>query len=130
MSPGLLSWPTLTTCSSTPSSDQKGPLGSRAPWLCQGTHFPPVWSFSLAPPSESPEAPTTQGKLSAVSWEGLCGVKWKKQEVPVGPPTHNTVASTRLLTASLWMGPGWVQGPHCMSWFSSHPSAAYTGVSH
>ncbi|MXQ80051.1 hypothetical protein E5288_WYG013695 [Bos mutus] len=30
----------------------------------------------------SPGAPTTQGKLSAVSWEGLCGVKWKKQEIP------------------------------------------------
>ena len=45
-----------------------------------------------------------------------------------GPPTHSTVASTRLLTASLWMGPGWVQGPHCVSWFLSHPSAAYRGL--
>ena len=47
----------------------------------------------------------------------------------MGPPTHSTMASTHLLTSSHWMGPGWVKGPHCMSWFSSYPSAAHGGVS-
>ena len=35
----------------------------------------------------------------------------------MGPPTHSTAASTRLPTSSLWMGPGWVQGP------TVHPSS-------
>ena len=98
------------TCSSTPRSDQKGPLGPRAPGsVC---HSPPAWPVSLTAPAGSPGASTAWGRLPALSWGGLRGVRFKKQQVPVGPPTHSTAASTRLPTSSLWMGPGGPRGSH------------------
>ena len=112
MSPGPLSWVTLTTCSSTPCSDQKSPPWAlNPPRLCPGAHSPLAWPVPLTAPAGSPGAPTTRGRLSALSWGGLRGVRFKKQQVLVGPPTHSTAASTRLPTSFLWMGPGWVQGP-------------------
>ena len=33
------------------------------------------------------ELPPPLGRLSAVSWGGLSGVRWKEQEVPMRPPT-------------------------------------------
>ena len=93
-----------------------------------GRSLPTAWSFPLTSPAGSPGAPPDQGRLSALSWGGLHGVRCKNQQVPVGPPTRSTAASACLLTSSLWMGPGWAQGPHCVSWFSSHPSAAHGGV--
>ena len=91
---------------------EKPPLGSEPPpWLCLGAHSPLAWPVPLTAPAGSPGAPTTRGRLSALSWGGLRGVRFKKQQVLVGPPTHSTAASTRLPTSFLWMGPGWVQGP-------------------
>ena len=83
-------------------SDNKGPLGSRAPWLCLGTHPPLAWPFPLRAPAGSAGAPTAQGRLSAVLGRPHA-VRW-------GLP-HSTAASTRLPPSSLCMGPGWAQGP-------------------
>ena len=66
-------------CSSSPSSDHKSPLGPRAPWLCLGAHSPPAWSSPLTSSAGSPGALTTQGRLSALSWGGLCSNRYKKQ---------------------------------------------------
>ena len=98
---------TLTTCSSTPRSDQKGPLGPRAPWLRLGAHSPPAWPFPLtALPAGSPGAPTTWGRLSALSWGGLHGVRWGLHHTAQQPPPPPD-----LLTLH---GPRVGSGPHCV----------------
>lgn len=118
-SPGPLSQITLTTCSSTPSSDQKGPLRPRVPWLCLGAYSPPAWSFSR-PLQGHQELPLPGAGCLLCPGEASMVVRCKSQQVPVGPPTRSIAASTRLLPSSLWMGPGCVQGhtPHCVSWYS------------
>ena len=100
-SPGQLSWITLTTCTSTLSSDPERPPRPRAPWLCLGSH-PLLPGPSLSCPLQRhQELPPAPDRLSALSWGSLRGVSWKTQEVPVGPPSCSTVASTCLLTSSL-----------------------------
>ena len=83
-------------------SDNKGPLGSRAPWLCLGAHPPLAWPFPLRAPAGSAGAPTAQSRLSAVLGRPHA-VRW-------GLP-HSTEASTRLPPSSLCMGSGWAHGP-------------------
>ena len=125
-SPGPLSWITRTTCLSTPSSDQKGPLGPRAPWLCLGRSVP----SSLVLPSHVPcrviRSSHCRGRLSVLGRPPWCQAQETTGTCGASPPS--TAASSCLLTSSLWMGPGWAQGPHRGSWFSSHPSAAHGGV--
>ena len=114
-------------CSSSASSERKGLLGLRAPRLCLGAHSPPVWSFPFTCPAVSPGAPSAGAGCLLCPGKASMG-RCKKQQVPVWPPTRSTEGSSCLLISSLWMGAGWVQGSHCVSWFSSHPSAAHGGV--
>ena len=88
-----------------PAQTQKGPLGS-SPVALPGFPPTPAWSVPLMSPAGHQELPPAPGRLSALSWGGLRGVRWKTQEVPVGPPSRSTVASTHLLTSSLWMDRG------------------------
>ena len=69
-----------------------------------------------------------QAVCSVLGRPPWCQMKETTDTCAPQPPPRSTVASSCLLTSSLWMGPGWAQGPHCVSWFSSHPSAAHGGV--
>ena len=76
-----------------------------SPQSLPGALSPLVWPFPIMSPAGSPGAPTPLGRLSAVSWGGLCGVRWKEQEV-----------SMRLLTPAQQPAPtywplhsGWAQ---------------------
>ena len=79
---------------------------ARAPWLCLGFHALLPGPSLSCPLQGHQELPPVPGRLSALSEVGLRGVRWKKQKVPVGPPSRSTVASTHLLTSSLWMDRG------------------------
>lgn len=113
-SPGPLSWITLTTCLSTPSSEQKGPLSlvlpSHVPCLVtRSSHRP--WAGCLLCPAEA----------SVVSGEETRGTHEASHS--------STATSTHLLNSSLWMCLGVFQGmsPN-MSLFSSNSSTAHVGV--
>ena len=58
-----------------------------SPEALLGALSPLVWPFPIMSPAGSPGAPSPLGRLSAVSWGGLCGVRWKEQEVPMRLPT-------------------------------------------
>lgn len=115
-SPGPLSWITLTTCLSTPSSEQKGGtlslvLPSHAPCLvARNSHRP--WAGCLLCPTEA----------SVVSGEETRGT--------LEASHSSTATSTHLLKSSLWMGLGVFQGTsHNMSLSSSNSSTAHVRVS-
>ena len=101
-----------------PAQTRRAPLGPGfrgSAWVL--TPFWPGSSFSC-PLQVHQELPLPGAGCLLCPGEVSMVVRCKSQQVPVGPPTHSIVASTRLLPSSLWMGPGWVQGPHCVSWYS------------
>ena len=73
---------------------RKIPSGPEPHGSAWGAHFPLAWSFPHMSPAGSPGAPPDGGRLSALSWGGLRGVRCKKQQVPVPahplPPLHSS----------------------------------------
>lgn len=123
-SPAPLSWishsPLLVLSQLRPQRPPRAP----SPMALPGeAHPPPAWSFPLTSPAGSPGAPLSRAGLSALSWEASDGVRCKNQQVPVGTPMPH---SSQLLPPDLFTLGG--PRPHCVSWFSSHPSAADRGV--
>ena len=83
-------------------------------------------ALPITSPAGSPGAPTTPGQavccvLGRPLWCQVRGTRGTHEAAHT-----STAASTHLLTSSLWMGPGGVQGT--LACPCSHPSAAHGGV--
>ena len=104
---------------------QLRPRKTPTPWLHLGTHSPLAWPFPPMSPEASPGAPTSLGWVIRSVLGSLHGVRWKKQEVLMGPPSWNTVASPQLLNLTLWMSLGRGQRTCSICWLSSHPNTAH-----